>query len=931
MKKKLSFCVLILLGVLLLCTSSYAMENITNIEKKGENKRTIEDGIYVIKTALDENYVLDISEASKKDGANLQLWTNTNVIQQRYKVTYLNDGYYSIINMNSGKALDVSEGSKKPGANVWQWGNVGVDAQKWIIKDLGNGNYNIISKCNNLYLDVDSAMAKNGTNIQVFDGNGTNAQKFKFEKYEEGIVGSKTIEDGIYVIKTALNENYVLDISEASKKDGANVQLWSNANVIQQRYKVTYLNNGYYSIINMNSGKALDVSEGSKKPGANVWQWNSVGVDAQKWIIKDVGNGNYNIISKLGNYLNVKDGKATDGANIEVNKENGTNAQKFKFEEYEEKIQGTQTIKDGIYEIKTALDENHVLDVAEASNKDGANIQIWNNCKVSQQRFKVKYIGNGNYTISALHSKKVLDVAGASKKDGTNVQQWTENGTDAQKWIIKDLKNGEYNIISELSNLYLTVAKENAKSGSNIQVNKANGKKGQNFKFEEVKNNININEAKYPGYKERIEALKEKHPTWNFELLYTGLRFSDAVAGEYSVRKRNLVPTTYNGEWISGTELFDTGWYGASQKAIAHYMDPRNFLDDINVFQFQDVNEYIPETYTLEGIKLKVNKTFLQDYAVDIDNACKVKNVNPYYIIARLFQENGRNPKNGTHKMDGGDGKFYYNPFNIGASGDSKEEVYNNALARAKKEGWDTMQKALEGGITFCKANWLDNYQNTLYQNRFDIDTRNGTSLYTHQYMQNLMGAYSEAKILRESYVDTNKIESNFTFIIPIYEGMSKELSPIPVNNVETYAINVRTTGTNVRIRKDANTDSEVLREITDKGTVLLSIQRGINTNWQKVITEDGLIGYMSGDFLEQIDDITTCNYKARVKTNDGNGCNVRVGPSIRLEKITALADEIEVTVIDDSTYKNIDGYDWSRVILENKTQVFIPSMYLAK
>ncbi len=46
--------------------------------------------------------------------------------------------------------------------------------------------------------------------------------------------------------------------------------------------------------------------------------------------------------------------------------------------------------------------------------------------------------------------------------------------------------------------------------------------------------------------------------------------------------------------------------------------------------------------------------------------------------------------------MNGGDGKYYYNPFNIGATGNSKSEVYNNALARAKKrEGWDTMVKAL--------------------------------------------------------------------------------------------------------------------------------------------------------------------------------------------------------------------------------------------
>ena len=35
--------------------------------------------------------------------------------------------------------------------------------------------------------------------------------------------------------------------------------------------------------------------------------------------------------------------------------------------------------------------------------------------------------------------------------------------------------------------------------------------------------------------------------------------------------------------------------------------------------------------------------------------------------------------------MDGGDGKTYYNPFNISANGTGWEQIYANALARAKK------------------------------------------------------------------------------------------------------------------------------------------------------------------------------------------------------------------------------------------------------
>ena len=658
--------------------------------------------------------------------------------------------------------------------------------------------------------------------------------------------------------------------------------------------------------------------------GANVQQWQSNGTDAQKWIIQETGDGYYYIISKLSDlYLTVDGGKAEGGANVQVNTGSSSQSQKFKFEQ-------VGTIEDGTYTIKTAIDENYVLDIGGASVADGGNVQLWNNYSVPQQKFKVKYIGNGCYTITSVHSKKLLDIASGSMANGANVQQWQSNGTDAQKWIIKDAGDGYYYIISKLSNLYLTVDGGKAEGGANIQVNTGNSSQSQKFKFE-VTTNIDIDVSKYPGYKERIETLMESHPNWNFELLYTGIKFGDAVAGEYSVRKRNLVPTTYGGEWIAGTKLYDTGWYAASEKAIAYYMDTRNFLDDVNVFQFQDVNEYIDGVCTLEGIQDRVSNSFLKDYATDIDNACKNTNVNPYYIIARLFQENGRNPTSGTHKMDGGDGKYYYNPFNIGASGNSKEEVYNNALARAKREGWDTMTKALEGGIYFCKVNWLDNYQNTLYQNRFDIDTRNGTALYAHQYMQNLMGAYSEAKLLRESYVNTDKIESNFTFIIPVYEGMDSTISPMPVNNAETYAINVRTTGTDIRIRSEANTSSQILTTISDKGTILLSVKRGINSNWQQVVTPDGLIGYMSGDFLEQVDDVKTCNYTARVKTNDGNGCYIRIGPSIKLDSIRAISDGTEVTVIDDSTYKNIDGYDWSRVLLSSGTQGFMPSKFLAK
>ena len=756
---------------------------------------------------------------------------------------------------------------------------------------------------------------------------------------------AQTIDDGTYVIKSALNENYVLDVAWASTEQGANIEMYQRNNENNQKFNIKYLGNGYYTIAALHSNKLLDVALGKKTPETNVWQVADNGADAQKWMIKDVGDGYYYIVSKLsGLYLDVYGGVIKNCANVQVYTGHGGTGQKFKFEKISHNNDDNnsnnnnnnyvKTIDDGTYVIKSALNENYVVDLEESSIEPGANFALYQRNNGNNQKFNVKYIKDGYYTITVVHSNKLLDVAMNAKTPETNVWQAASNGSDAQKWYIKDVGNGYYNIVSKSSGLNLDVYGGKAQNGSNIQIYTKHDGKGQKFIFEKttINNKIDIDTKKYPGYKEKIESLMNKHPNWNFELLYTGLKFEDVIAGEYRVHSRNLVPTSYGGEWICsvcGTTLYDSGWYCASEKAIAYYMDPRNFLDETNVFQFQNLNSYLNGVCSLEGVKSKVSGTFLQNYANDIDTACRNKNVNSYYIVARLLQEQGNAGTTIGKGMNGGDGKTYYNPFNIGASGNGWTEIYKNALATAKSYGWDTMEKALEGGIDFCKKNWLENYQNTLYQNKFDIDTRNGTALYEHQYMQNLMGAYSEARTLKSMYANTGKTDTNFTFIIPVYEKMNITTYAMPVNNSETSPINVKVTANGgLFLRENANTSSKQLRLIP-QGTVILSVQRGINSNWQKVITEDGLIGYMSGTYLSVVNDITNCNYIAKVKTNDGSGCKIRVGPSIYLDKITALPEGTEVRVIDKGRYNNIDGYDWCRIQLSDGRQAFMPIKYL--
>jgi len=154
-------------------------------EKRGKKiednfYKTIENGIYTIESALSHNMVLDISNSSRDNETNLQLWDSNGTNAQKFHVLYVGGGLYELAPMCSGKRVDVDHSGKSNGTNIWQWEANGTDAQKWYIKPVGNGYYNIISKCNGLCLDVHGSQTEKGTNIWCYGKNGTNAQKFRF-------------------------------------------------------------------------------------------------------------------------------------------------------------------------------------------------------------------------------------------------------------------------------------------------------------------------------------------------------------------------------------------------------------------------------------------------------------------------------------------------------------------------------------------------------------------------------------------------------------------------------------------------------------------------------------------------------------------------------------------------------------------------------
>ena len=199
--------------------------------------------------------------------------------------------------------------------------------------------------------------------------------------------------------------------------------------------------------------------------------------------------------------------------------------------------------------------------------------------------------------------------------------------------------------------------------------------------------------------------------------------------------------------------------------------------------------------YFLEvGAELGVNPIFL---AVKARQEQGVKGTSPIISgtcgdsLYTLYQEDssvGNYTKNELLAFNG-----YYNLFNVKANGNGHFAIYYNAMSYAKNTGtpameetwgspaWDTLWKSLYGGAAFIKKNYVSDYVTTIYLQKFNVDSR-AYGNFWKQYMQNVTGAFSEARSFYSSFASTGMLDSECSFLIPVYGGMPKAPSPDPAN-----------------------------------------------------------------------------------------------------------------------------------------------------
>ena len=191
------------------------------------------------------------------------------------------------------------------------------------------------------------------------------------------------------------------------------------------------------------------------------------------------------------------------------------------------------------------------------------------------------------------------------------------------------------------------------------------------------------------SYKPYLEILLEKHPNWNFTALYTNLDWNYVVSQE-NIFGKNLVPKNYKDTWKNkkpgeyDVEI-DGGWVDSSKQAVEYCLDPRNFLNEVRIFQFEELS-YNKNTNNLESIeKILYGTEFYKNRVSYLDSSGNRVNmtekyselilkggttsyVSSYHLASRIKQEVGPFL---THKSISGDVDGYkglYNFYNIGST-----------------------------------------------------------------------------------------------------------------------------------------------------------------------------------------------------------------------------------------------------------------------
>lgn len=276
------------------------------------------------------------------------------------------------------------------------------------------------------------------------------------------------------------------------------------------------------------------------------------------------------------------------------------------------------------------------------------------------------------------------------------------------------------------------------------------------------------------SYVTALTSLHEKYPNWNFVPFVTGLDWNTAVAGERSKHSNQVIQkqsSLSNDYYCNDSTCYKNGnyivqegssWVSASESAVKYYMDPRNWLTEKYIFQFESTA--YDSSQTKAGVEAILKGTWMYNslitykdtsgatktydsktkYSDAILAAAKSSGMSAYYLASKIKQENGGATASAT-AVCGTKAPFQgiYNYYNIGANTGASDGLewaagylkVNDGTTASLYSKYDSSTKKVSGKIADLKDK-----QYMTYRGEY------GDYYYVRLYTKNGNNSFSEGK-----------------------------------------------------------------------------------------------------------------------------------------------------------------------------------------
>ncbi|HDJ7333877.1 TPA: glucosaminidase domain-containing protein [Staphylococcus aureus] len=180
------------------------------------------------------------------------------------------------------------------------------------------------------------------------------------------------------------------------------------------------------------------------------------------------------------------------------------------------------------------------------------------------------------------------------------------------------------------------------------------------------------------------------------------------------------------------------GWANATRAQTSSAMNVKRIWEsNTQCYQMLNLGKYQGVSVSALNKILK-RKGTLDGQGKAFAEACKKNNINEIYLIAHAFLESGYGTSNFASGRYGA-----YNYFGIGAYDNNP----NYAMTFAKNKGWTSPAKAIMGGASFVRKDYINKGQNTLYRIRW-----NPKNPATHQYATAIEWCQHQASTIAKLY-----------------------------------------------------------------------------------------------------------------------------------------------------------------------------------